>query len=262
MGSMRLVVIFLGVLAHASLDDCDDGSCAVSAVQLGASMYAKNSANVALACVLHDPGLHAAVAAFLHVRDEDIPAALKRFALAHGCHDEVWRAMSSSPAFLERRAATLRLVGSLQKLRLQPARYAHVSQDNETISFHYESFDDDSKLLGTGPLGSITSNESVSEVTVTSSQNGPFLWNISESQMAFTIGPKISGMYLISGTMSPVTASQTGLAGQLRAGFVNLHTTAVGNWSTGPSGMAGNVSIEFETFVSAHWSWSPRPAPA
>eukprot|EP00913_Durusdinium_trenchii_P016615 g15618.t1 len=75
--------------------------------------------------------------------------------------------------------------------------------------------------------------------------------------MTFTIGPAIRGMFLISGSLFPLTASAEGVTGRLKAGFVNLHSTATGTWTTGAEGLAGNVSIQFGGFLQKSWTWQP-----
>ena len=151
----------------------------------------------------------------------------------------------------------VRLLGSLgSKLNLKPLRRPEIFENGTTV-FTFDSVDDATNTIGTGKVGQFSATESVSEVVVQANQPGPFLWDLSASEMKFAIGPPIRGTFLISGTLWPLEATPSGIHGQMKAGFVNLRTTATGTWSTGSEGLAGNVSLSFGGFLQKNWTWMP-----
>lgn len=241
---LALALLFslrLGALGLASCEnDCDENSGpGLSLVQMSISGLPKQAQRVAvgedvLSCLLLEPELHEAVRQLLSAESGDgIGRAWSLLASQLGCHPEAFQRQKEQAAFRRHKASLLKLLGSLSSsLRLKPQE-PPVTFPNGTTLFTFDSVDMATDKIGTGELGQFGEDASVFEVALRANQTGPFLWDLSPAEMTFTIGPAIRGMFLISGSLFPLTASAEGVTGRLKAGFVNLHSTATGTWTTG-----------------------------
>jgi len=152
-------------------------------------------------------------------------------------------------------------LGDREGLRLMPSSKGARNGSATNTTFFFESVDEASGRIGTGMLGQGCGDKSVSEVAITVTQEAPFLWtNLTGAGMSFKIGPPCAGTYLISGQMWPTKVTAEGIAGKIRAGFVNLRSTMTGTWSSGPGGFLGNLTVAFQELLEVEWTWKPEPS--
>jgi len=252
---------------ESHVHECDEAGCGIYMVQMkvsglprleGMQSEAQRAAQSdrSAGCLFVDSEIHQAVSHWLHVSAQDVEEAWHQLAQDQGCHARARQSLMSTTNFLKQKASLVRLLGSLSQLNLKPLRRPEIFENGTTV-FTFDSVDDATNTIGTGKLGQFSATESVSEVVVQANQPGPFLWDLSASEMKFAIGPPIRGTFLISGTLWPLEATPSGIHGQMKAGFVNLRTTATGTWSTGSEGLAGNVSLSFGGFLQKSWTWMP-----
>ena len=247
--------------------DCEDSTAALAAVQLSASM--ERNARIATSaqglqtssCLLAAPELTVAVRDFLNKMGSsqnagaDAGSALAEAASKAGCDLAQWNA-GLARRTAKQTAALVSLVESLGNLRLRPSRQE--SSSGAETTFVFESFDESGRA-GTGMLGEGCQGKSVSEVAITVSQEGPFLWtNLTGASMPFKIGPPCANTNLISGTMWPTRVSPQGIVGGIKAAFVNLRSTMSGTWSTGSQGFNGNITVAFDDLLKVEWTWEPE----
>ncbi|CAE6922456.1 PSL4 [Symbiodinium sp. CCMP2592] len=265
-----------------TLDFEEDASPAFAAVQLTASLHRSSEVSASSAglvepsCLLAAPGLSAAIHRFLGKLDRSpAPAslvevevgevALAEAATRAGCNlaSLSLTKQGSDPRLASAARRLISLVDSLggrEGLRLMPSSEARNGSTTNT-TFFFESVDEASGRVGTGMLGQGCGDKSVSEVAITVTQDAPFLWtNLTGAGMSFKIGPPCAGTYLISGQMWPTKATAEGISGKIRAGFVNLRSTMTGTWSTGPSGLLGNLTVAFQELLEVEWTWKPEPS--
>ena len=261
-----VLALFLRLGRSAALPEggCDildgESNAAFAAVQLGASLKRRAPGLLWPSCALATPELPAAIRGFLGRIGQNFDtgfeadAALAKAAKGAGCNLALWHKLVA-PSTGKQAAALVSLVESLQHLRLMPSRR---EAGSGTTTYVFESFDENGKV-GTGMLGQGCQEKSVSEVTITVPQDGPFLWaNLTAPSMPFRIGPPCAKTHLISGTMWTLKATPEGLAGGIRAGFVNLRSTMSGTWSTGREGFHGNLTVAFQELLEVEWTWSPE----
>lgn len=279
MGLLAFALMSWVVGADMDGSDCDELSCSISMVQVGwskldqpridegeqlelaelqrSSFVARRSARKsarAFSCLLLDKEVHRAVAQVLGPDAKaDVEVAWSRLGRQNGCHPGVQKGVSWSRTFLKQKQSLLKLMGSLDHLSFQSLGH---QSTNETMVFRFESVDATGKR-GTGRLGQFSADESVSDVTIMVNQPGPFLWDLSPADMAFTIGPAIRNTFLIKGSLTPTKATSKGISGVMTAGFVNLRTTATGMWNTGPSGFTSDLTLQFGGFLDDKWTWQP-----
>ena len=256
------IAVFIVALVSAVADEAHE---AFSMVQMNASAFlrAKGTGSEKpkkedFACLLLDPEIHGAVSKLLSGPDasaEAVGTAWSALGQQHGCHSKTKHAVTYQPAVLQHKESLLKMMGSFDHLTLNPLH--QVTLENGTTVFTFQSVDKATGSVGTGRLGQYSENSSVSEVVIRSKQNAPFLWDLNQGEMEFTIGPAIAGMYLISGHLWPQVTSASGISGQMKAGFVNLHSTATGTWNTGPQGFNGNLTLNFGGFLQKSWTWQP-----
>ncbi|CAE7728421.1 PSL4 [Symbiodinium sp. CCMP2456] len=267
-----------------TLDFEEDAWPAFAAVQLTASLRRSSEVSASSAdllepkCLLAAPGLSAAIHRFLGKLDRSVPhatapasptervqaveveageAALAEAAARAGCNLASLEATQNSAVSSASRSL-ISLVDSLGDLRLMPSS-REATQEATNTTFFYESVDQESGRIGTGMLGQGCGDGSVSEVAITVTQEAPFLWtNLTGAGMSFEVGPPCAGTYLISGKMWPTKATAEGISGKIRAGFVNLRSTMTGTWSTGPSGLDGNLTVAFQELLDVEWTWKPE----
>eukprot|EP00931_Biecheleriopsis_adriatica_P050022 TRINITY_DN2894_c0_g1_i3.p1 TRINITY_DN2894_c0_g1~~TRINITY_DN2894_c0_g1_i3.p1 ORF type:complete len:283 (-),score=50.75 TRINITY_DN2894_c0_g1_i3:383-1231(-) len=258
----------------ASDDECSSGDkqCSLNAVQLNGER------RLSVSAFLASQDLHEAVANTLMAVGSKQPLpggpdAVRAYVSA-GFQNAGSGAASEFAAELtwQQRGELLNLVRSLSNLslhsswhrRLQRASPVcdvcwigngqcapHSSCDwccRRTSVYHFQSFDADGP--GTGELGS-DGRESVSEVTI--KQRSSSIWE-------FKVGPSVSGMYLIKGTMLLTHEGPDGMFGNITAGFVNLRSTLSGSWATERRDLNSTLHIHLnETSFDEEWMWSPRP---
>ncbi|CAE7656867.1 PSL4 [Symbiodinium sp. CCMP2456] len=232
-------------------------------------------------CLLAAPGLSAAIHRFLGKLDRSAPhatapasatervqveageAALAEAAARAGCNLASLEARKHKSAVSSASRSLISLVDSLGDLRLMPSSRGEAAQGATNTTFFYESVDQESGRIGTGMLGQGCGDRSVSAVAITVTQEPqepPFLWtNLTGASMSFKVGPPCAGTYLISGKMWPTKATAEGISGKIRAGFVNLRSTMTGTWSTGPSGLDGNLTVAFQELLDVEWTLKPEP---
>ena len=252
-----LVIAWASDVSQVQECDGDQTPCALSMVQMkinGLAQGRESEASDGAACLLLDSEIHQAVSPLLpdFVKTE-LVEAWSQLATDYGCHTKLKNISMSKVSFLQQKASLVNLLRSLTHVTLKPAR--EPVSANGITTFTYQSVDTSTSTIGTGRLGQFSANESVSHVTIQANQTGPFLWDLSASEMKFTIGPSIRGTFLISGSLWPLQATPEGIRGQIRAGFVNLRSTATGEWSTGSEGLTGNLSLSFGGFLNKTWTW-------
>ena len=268
-----------------TLDFEEDASPAFAAVQLTASLHRSSEVSASSAdllepsCLLAAPGLSAAIHRVLGKLDRSLAhaaapasptervqveageAALAEAAARAGCNLASLEATKHKSAVSSASRSLISLVDSLEDLHLMPSSKGEATHGTATnTTFFFESVDQASGRIGTGMLGQGCGDKSVSEVAITVTQEAPFLWsNLTGAGMSFKIGPPCAGTHLISGKMWPTTVTAEGISGKIRAGFVNLRSTMSGTWSTGPSGLAGNLTVAFQELLEVEWTWKPEP---
>ena len=261
--------------------ECDETSCSISMVQVGwskvdqpqmdemkgeqelaelqgSSFVTRRSVGKsarAFACLLLDKEVHRALAQVLGPDAKaEIEVAWPALGRQSGCHPGIQKSVSWSRTFLKQKQSLLKLMGSLDQLSFRATRQ---QAGNDTMVFRFESVDDATGQKGTGSLGQFSESQSVSDVTIIVNQPGPFLWDLSPADMAFTIGPAIRNTFLIKGSLTPTKATSKGISGVMTAGFVNLRTTATGMWNTGPTGFDSDLTLQFGGFLDDKWTWQP-----
>ncbi len=252
-----LVIAWASDLSQVQECDGDQIPCALSMVQMkmnGLALERGSEVSDRAACLLLDSEIHQAVSPLLPDSEKtELVEAWSQLAADYGCHTDLKNISMSKASFLQQKASLVNLLRSLTRVTLKPAR--EPISANGITTFTYQSVDASTSTIGTGRLGQFSATESVSDVAIEANQTGPFLWDLSASEMKFTIGPSIRGMFLISGSLWPLEATPEGIRGQIRAGFVNLHSTATGEWSTGSEGLTGNLSLSFGGFLRENWTW-------
>jgi len=274
-----------------TLDFEEDASPAFAAVQLAASLHRSSEVSASSAglvepsCLLAAPGLSAAIHRFLGKLDRSaVPHATAQAAPAAPAEVEAGEAAMAEAAaragcnlaslsLMKQRSdarlasAARRLIslvdslGDREGLRLMPSSKGARNGSATNTTFFFESVDEASGRIGTGMLGQGCGDKSVSEVAITVTQEAPFLWtNLTGAGMSFKIGPPCAGTYLISGQMWPTKVTAEGIAGKIRAGFVNLRSTMTGTWSSGPGGFLGNLTVAFQELLEVEWTWKPEPS--
>ena len=252
-----LVIAWASDLSQVQECDGDQIPCALSMVQMkmnGLALERGSEVSDRAACLLLDSEIHQAVSPLLPDSEKtELVEAWSQLAADYGCHTDLKNISMSKASFLQQKASLVNLLRSLTRVTLKPAR--EPISANGITTFTYQSVDASTSTIGTERLGQFSATESVSDVAIEANQTGPFLWDLSASEMKFTIGPSIRGMFLISGSLWPLEATPEGIRGQIRAGFVNLHSTATGEWSTGSEGLTGNLSLSFGGFLRENWTW-------